>query len=189
VLTTQEKPFEVGCLAGETLPVRDFQLNGLPTEAAENIFKAKGVHVKEHQKSLKALINKYNGHPLMLKMISTTIKEVFNGDVAAFNSVPDITVMFASLIKSQYERLSDLEKKIMHCIASCEKHPISLTQLQENLSLEPLELISALESLAGQSLIEKLITQDGTIKTPCFKLQHIVKRYVDAIDNKLQNNK
>lgn len=82
LLTSREKPEEVAAFEGESLPVRSLQVRGLQVEDAKNIFKDKGFSGSEM--SLAELIDLYGGNPLALKVITTMIQEVFNGNVADF---------------------------------------------------------------------------------------------------------
>ena len=80
IITSREKPKEIAALEGELLPVRSLQLSGLP-EVAE-IFKLKGLVGSESE--LKAIGDRYSGNVLALKVVATTIQDLFNGDIAEF---------------------------------------------------------------------------------------------------------
>jgi hypothetical protein len=79
ILTSREKPEEVAAFEGQTLPVRSFQLKGLHSEDAKELFKAKGFSGAEE--GLTELILLYGGSPLALKVITTLIQEVFRGSI------------------------------------------------------------------------------------------------------------
>jgi hypothetical protein len=82
VLTSREKPEEIAAFEGQSLPIRSLPLRGLQAEEAKNIFTVKGFSGSEM--GLTELIELYGGNPLALKVITTLIQEVFNGNIADF---------------------------------------------------------------------------------------------------------
>jgi hypothetical protein len=183
VLTSREKPEEVGAFEGENFPVRSLQLRGLEVEDAKNIFKAKGFSGSEM--GLTELIDLYGGNPLALKVITTMIQEVFNGNVADFLKQNTLVLgdRLRTLLKQQVSRLSELEKEVVYWFA-IEHEPISLSRLRENLLLAPMrsQLLEALASLERRCIIDKATTtlvEDSTqAGETLFALQPLVRKYV-----------
>jgi DNA-binding MarR family transcriptional regulator len=167
ILTSQEKPREIALLEGESLPVRSLQLEGLGS-AARDLLRSKGLTAEERWGTL---IKLYRGNPLALKMVASTIQELFGGNVADFldMSLTGIVQDIIFLVEQQFERLSLLEKDVMYWLA-IEEEAVPLTKLRELLSAPESDLFAALRSLAERSLIEK-----GSGK---FSLQPVVKEYV-----------
>jgi hypothetical protein len=157
VLTSREKPEEIAALEGDTLPVRCLRLKGLLPGDAKVLLKAKGFSGAE--KGLSELVDLYGGSPLALKVITTMIQEIFNGNVAAFLSQNTMVLgdRLRSIVQQQLERLSELEKEIVYWLM-IERYPVSFTHLQKTLLSQPtgsalLEVIAALER---RSLIDKI---------------------------------
>ena len=151
LLCTREKPREVARLEGERASVYSLHLSGLTTEA-EYIFQEKQLCNPEQWGEL---IQLYRGNPLALKIVATTIQELFSGSVAAF--LQQDTIVYGDiydLLDEQFERLSVLEQEILNWMAIAFK-PLSLIQLRANIRLpiDTAELIEALESLIRRSLI------------------------------------
>jgi len=167
MITSLEKPREVALLEGETFPVRSLQLEGLG-DAAKSILQDKGLSGEEQWD---ILIRLYRGNPLALKMVASTISELFGGSVSDFleMSLTGIVQDIIVLIQAQFHRLSPLEKDIMYWLAQ-EEEALPLTQLRNCLPVSEYELFTALKSLAERSLIEK-----GPGK---FSLQPAVREYV-----------
>ncbi|MCC5609901.1 hypothetical protein LC612_24780 [Nostoc sp. CHAB 5834] len=170
VLTSREKPKDIASLGGETLAVRSLQLSGLEVVAGQKIFEAKGFSVSESE--LPALVERYAGNALALKIVATTIQDVFNGNVAEF--LQHYTAVFGSirdLLDQQFSRLANLEKDIMHCLA-INREPVSLSEIREDIvsPIPPQNLLEALESLVRRSLVEK--------STALFTLQPVVMEYM-----------
>ncbi len=156
LIASREQPKELAFLSGKK--VRSLQLQGLSESAAWEIFQEKGCF-EEQEDDCKKVIQLYQGNPLALKIVSTTIQELFDGNVAAF--LAQGTVVFGDirdLLDEQFSRLSDLEKEIMYWLA-VERQPVSLAELRQNLttlSVLSSELLEALESLKRRSLIDNI---------------------------------
>jgi len=169
VLTSREKPKEVASLEGGMLPVRSFRLSGLKEEGQE-ILRAKGVAGSESE--LRALVEQYAGNALALKIVATTIQDLFDGKVCEF--LQHSAVVFGDirdLLEQQFERLTDLEKEIMYWLA-IDRELISLSELREDV-VSPVpapKILEALESLSRRDLIEK--------NAALFTLQPVVMEYV-----------
>ncbi|OUL34176.1 hypothetical protein BV372_14600 [Nostoc sp. T09] len=170
ILTSREKPQEVAALEGETLPVRVLQLAGLKAVDGEEIFHTQGLSGTKPEQV--KLIEFYKGHPLALKIISTTIKELFDSSISAFLSQD--TVVFGGirqLLDQQFHRLSDLETEVMYWLA-INREPIGIAELREDIVALPSQsnLMEALQSLVRRSLIEK--------SHALFTLQPVVMEYL-----------
>lgn len=175
LLTSLEKPRELAALEGKTLPVRSLQLTGLKEEARE-IFKEKNLSEVDKWENL---IQLYRGNPLALKIVATTIQELFGGNVSEF--LKENTIVFGDIgdiLDEQFERLSTLEQEILYWLA-IECKPVSLPKLREDI-LSPValpELIEALESLRRRSLIERTATGGSAL----FTLQQpVVTEYITS---------
>jgi hypothetical protein len=157
VLTSQEKPREIAALSGKSLPVRSLHLTGLQETEAREIFKEKSLF---EWGKWGELIQLYRGNPLALKIVATTIQELFGGHVDEF--LKQDTIVFGDIrdiLDEQFERLSALEMEILYWLA-IECKPISLSKLPAIIlsPVSPSELIEALESLRRRSLIERSTT-------------------------------
>ncbi|MBD2775518.1 NB-ARC domain-containing protein [Iningainema tapete] len=169
VLTSREKLKQVASQEGEALPIRSLQLSGLKLVEGQEIFKVKGLSAADDE--LRTLVERYAGNPLALKIVATTIQDVFDGNVCEF--LQQNTTVFGDirdLLDQQFERLSDLEKHIMYWLAiNCE--PISLSELKDDIisPILPQKTLEAIESLVRRSLVEK---------NASFTLQSVVMEYV-----------
>jgi DNA replication protein DnaC len=182
LLTSREKPEEIGAFEGQSLPVRSLPLQGLQAEDAKNIFKDKGFSGSEM--GLTELIDLYGGNPLALKVITTMIQEVFNGNVANFLKQNTLVLgdRLRTLLKEQVNRLSDLEKEVVYWL-TIEREPISLSRLRADLLLPPTrsQLLEALASLERRCLIDKatptLVEETTEANETLFTLQPLVMKY------------
>jgi len=173
VITSLEQIDDIALLQGETMPVRVMELRELDEEQAWEIFRAKGLSEPEQWVEL---TNLYRGNPLALKIVATTIKELFGGNVSEF--LKQKTFVFGNirdLLEFQFERLYKFEKEILYWLA-IERQPVTFFTLQEDIELSEHqdELLEALESLGRRNLIEKM-TETGSAR---FSLQPMVLEYV-----------
>ncbi|MEM9272164.1 MAG: NB-ARC domain-containing protein [Cyanobacteria bacterium P01_F01_bin.143] len=171
ILTTREKPKEVAILEGAKNAVRSLQLDGLRQEGQE-IFKEKGLIGSELE--LQNLRDRYSGNPLALKVVATTIQDLFAGNIAEFLH-QDMAVFgdIRDILDQQFQRLSPLEKEIMYWLAIA-REPVTLQQLQADfvLPISSIKLLESLESLSRRSLIEK--------NTSRFTQQPVVMEYITS---------
>ncbi|PMB50790.1 hypothetical protein CEN40_00890 [Fischerella thermalis CCMEE 5205] len=173
ILTSRENPKEVSLLKGRALPVRSLQLKGLKVDDAQEILKVKGLSATE--KEWQVMTERYAGNPLALKIVATTIEDVFDGNVTEF--LRENTAVFGDIrdvLDQQFERLSHIEKDIMYWLA-INREPIPLSVLREDM-VSPVpspKLLEALESLLRRSLVEK--------NAATFTLQPVVMEYVTQV--------
>lgn len=156
ILTSREKLKVLIPLEGETLPVRSLQLRGLDSTVGQKILTAKG-ELLGSAAHWQELVDRYAGNPLALKIVATTIQELFDGDIAEF--LLRGAVIFddiRALLGQQLNRLSELEKLTMYWLA-IEREPVTLTELHDNITppIPRSDLLEAVGSLARRSLIEK----------------------------------
>lgn len=110
------------------------------------------------------LIKRYEGNPLALKLVATSIQNVFKGDVKEF--LLRNTIIFGNLrelLDEQFELLSSVEKMVMYGLALDWKES-GLPGILPQLYLE------ALESLQQRSLIER--------KSNYFSQSLLIKAYI-----------
>jgi hypothetical protein len=182
VLTSREKPKGLAAKEGGNLPVRSFQLTGLPTIEAQKIFQNIGAF-SGSEAEWNTLIGHYAGNPLALKMIAPAIQDFFDGDVSQFlAALKQGTLVFddiRNLLEQQINRLTELEKEVMYWLA-VNREPVSLPQLQQDLAIEvsPSELIEVLASLLRRSLIEKASSTLIDKSAEGFTLQPVVMEYI-----------
>jgi len=171
VITSREQPKEFAFLKAESVGnVRCLKLHGLKALEGKEIFKVKGISAPENE--LEAVVERYAGNPLALKIVANTIQNVFDGNVGEF--LRQETAVFGDIrdiLEQQFERLSALEKEIIYWLA-INREQVSFAQVQSDILLpvSPAKLIDAAESLLRRSLVEKTAFN--------FTLQPVVMEYV-----------
>jgi WD40 repeat protein/transcriptional regulator with XRE-family HTH domain len=170
LLTSREKPREIGPLEGEISRVRSYQLRGLDVVEGKQMLADKGLSGSDA--AWPRLIDHYSGNPLALNLVAEMIREVYDSRIDDF--LADGEIIFGrigDIIGEQFERLSALEQALMYWLA-IERKPVSRETLEANM-LQPVPkrvLMIALRSLRRRSLIEKA--------EPGFSLQNVIMEYV-----------
>jgi hypothetical protein len=176
ILIGREQPKEISMHQGEDQSVRYYKVSGLQRQGAFELLRARGFTGSEN--GLEALVQQYRGNPSALRIVASTIQELFNGNVSEFLRQTALALgdVLRTLLYQQFERLSKLEKDVLYWLAI--KHrPVSLSTLRSEMNLQASgsELIDALESLRWRSLIEKVMEQEEVM----FLLEPVVMKYVN----------
>ena len=174
IITSREKPKEVGLLEGPNLAVRALQLSGLTSVEGREIFNAKGCLVT-NEGIFEEVCTHYAGNPLALKIAAAAVQEVCGGDLEQlipflrqgkiqFDDIND-------LLEGQFNRLSSIEQQVMYWLA-VNREAVSVQKLEADITGETVnfKLINALQSLVRRAFIEQNDKQ--------FLLQPVVLEYV-----------
>jgi WD40 repeat protein len=183
VITSRENPKELEPLAGETLPVRLLKLSGLNSTEGRSILKSKGTFQGEAA-DWEMLTDRYAGNPLSLKIVATTIQELFDGNIADF--LAQGTAIFddvRSLLDQQFNRLTDSEREVMYWLA-IDREPTKFTELQADVLPSGLKskLLEVTGSLRRRSLIEKRgshYTQQPVV------MEYVTDRLIEQIHSEI----
>ncbi|NJM21855.1 MAG: hypothetical protein HC907_25605 [Richelia sp. SM1_7_0] len=177
MITSREKPKEIAAIEGKELPVRSLQIRGLGVGEIKEIFQTKGITnaIDSHWQNL--AIN-YGGNPLYLKLIATSVLDLFDGNISDF--IAQSSTVFGdirNILAQQFNRLSELEKTLLYWLA-INQVVVNFKELQADLipskidfnKTQAFSLLEILESLNRRCLIEKNNSQ--------FSLQPVIMEYV-----------
>lgn len=177
VVISQEKIREISLSAQLSSQVYQFFLEGLNPQEVEQILQEQGL--KGTTNHWQELVHYYSGNPLALKLLSLMIIDIFQGDIGDFLNYGTIVINegFRDILDNQFDRLSDIQKQILFCLAEADK-PLSLKDLQEKSShfLSLSKILEPLESLLGRSLVEKIQNQPSN--EVLFSLQPLIQKYI-----------
>lgn len=182
VITSREKPREIEALQGEIMPVRTITLQGLNLMEGKRVLNATGLASSKDEASF--LVKRCSGNPLMLKILASSIHDLFNGDINSFLQ-QKVTIFngVRQLLERQFQRLTDLEIQVMYWLA-INREPISPDRLQSDIVPSPSgsNLLEALVSLAGRSLIER--TSEGFTQQPVV-MEYITDKLIENISSEI----
>lgn len=177
VITSREKPEVIAAREGPALAVRTMILSGLQHEADE-LLTAKGLSgsIAERQN----LIDIYGGNPLALKIVATSIQDLFDSNITTFLSQE--TVLFngvRQLLDQQFARLSPLEQAMMYWLA-INREWTGVEELQEDITppVPRNRLLEGLEALCWSNLLEK---QGGSYTQQPVVMEYVCDRLIEQI--------
>jgi WD40 repeat protein len=182
IITGREKPNGMTLREGADLPVRSWQLGGLPIEAAQQILTDKNITAAISDQ--KKLIDYASGSPLALKLLATNIKNLFGGNVQAF--LAQGTAVFGNLwdlLYEQFSRLSTLQQQVMYWLA-INREGSTLARLQGEMLLPVTfnQLLEVLETLRDRSLIES--TARGLTQQPVI-MEYVTEYFIQQIEQEI----
>src|SRR5712691_219242 len=174
VVTSREAPPELAVLGGSA--VRTLELGGLGVPDGQALLADK--QLSGNAEDWTALITRFGGNGLALKVVGESIREVFGGDIAAFLDGPGAITIYGGirrLLAEQIERSSPLEQTMLRVLA-VEREPVTLGQLIAELgsSVDRGAVLDAVEALRRRSLVERAETANAA----AFTLQSVVLEYV-----------
>jgi len=179
LLTSRELPLGVARLERSYPVVRTLRLDGLPPAAGVELLRTSGIRAEVA--SMQALVQRYSGNPLALRLVAETVVDYYDGDVTSF--LQHETLIFEDVrivLDQQFGRLSRLEQEILFWL-TVEREPISISKLALTFVQPPAHraLLEALRSLHRRSLVERdsLDPRDGVDGEAAFSLQNVVLEY------------
>jgi WD40 repeat protein len=153
VLTSREKCAQVAQLERDAA-VEVLSLDG-SAEVAELLIA--NVELTGTAEQKRELGDRYLWNPLALKIVATSIHDLFDGDIGLF--LQQDTLMFNGLrrlLDQQFERLSPLEQTILYWLA-INREWTTIAELAADLlpTISRASLLESLESLSRRSLLER----------------------------------
>ncbi len=191
LLTSREKPKEVAALEGKNLPVKVLQLSSLNLAEAREILQDKGCACTKEQ--LQELVTRYSGNPLALKIVATTVYDLFSNNITEFlREIQEASAVYGdirTLLDQQFNRLSGLEKQVMYRLAIYREY-ISLTQLKNDLRTTEAEskILEVVESLLRRSLIEKE-ANTSRFRQQSVVMEYVSERYIEQVTQEINQKK
>jgi hypothetical protein len=182
VVTSREKLAEVSVLEGMESGVRSLRLEGLP-EAVEAIAQDKELVGTAEQKQQLGIL--YGNSPLALKIVATSIQELFEGSIESF--LAEETLLFNGirrLLDQHFTRLSALEQSILYWLAVNREWTTS-NELQADIvpSASKARLLEALEALSLRSLIER---QTNRYSLQPVVMEYVIEQFTERLVNELK---
>jgi WD40 repeat protein len=178
ILTGREKPTGLSEREKRDLSVRSLQLSGLVGEAGEQVLIAKGLEASEQQRQI--LVNYFYGNPLALKIVATTIQNLFGGDCQTFLAQgSSVFGNLWNLLEEQFQRLAPLPQQIMYWLAINREwvEPVKLKNEIEPQVSWP-QFLEGLELLYERSLIE---TGEAGITQQSVIMEYVTERLLQTV--------
>ena len=185
LLTSREKPKEVALGEGkDSSPIRSLLLTGIGLADGQKLLHDKDLNGSEE--TWATFINLYRGNPLALKVVSEPIREVFEGNIAAFLEKDEVVIGdISDLLEHQFRRLSPLEQELMYWLA-IEREAVSLSEIQADI-VRPIAkgtLPDAFDSLLRRSIIER--RGNGRFTLQPVIMEYVTEQFVEKIYKEIE---
>jgi hypothetical protein len=182
ILTGREKPSGMRQQEGVNLPVRSIQLAGLSIASAQHILIDKGLESPTLDQE--KLISYVGGNPLALKLVATSIQNLFSGNIMAFlTQGAGVFSNLEDLLTQQFDRLSPLQQQVMYWLA-IDQQGVTPAKLKAKFSpaITFATLLEALETLKDRSAIET--TERGLTQQPVI-MEYVIDRFIQQIEREI----
>ncbi|MEL7315585.1 MAG: NB-ARC domain-containing protein, partial [Cyanobacteria bacterium J06559_3] len=189
ILTNRELPSHFAGLQARTSLVRIYPVEAMSAEACRSLLTDTGIVCQASESDL--LRDRYGGNPLSLKLVATTIRDLFDNQVQLFlTSGTPLLQGVRQLLDQQFDRLLPLELQVMYWLA-IHREAIAIPELQTSFVHPPNLplLIEVLESLWRRSLIEKAVATtannaSGFTQQPVI-MEYVTRRLIDRTVSEL----
>ncbi|MEB3279018.1 MAG: ATP-binding protein [Lyngbya sp.] len=154
ILTSRVEPTEILPFIGENLGVHSLCVRGLQVADIQQMLSAKG-KFQGTDDEWKRLVDYYDGNPLIIAIVATTIQRFFDSSLTnLFSNNTLIDEDIGELLNEQLSALSVPAQQIIKVLAT-QNAPLSFSQLRSHLSssISGNTLLGTLEFLKARSLI------------------------------------
>jgi len=184
LLTSREQPPGLRPLRSGLGEVQRLTLDGLGVAESQALLSDHALAGDEA--AWQALVSRYSGNALALRIIGHSIHELFGGDVGAFladveRGQDGLFGGVRQLLETQVRRLSDLELDALHWLA-VEREPLTFAELADALQVMAGRGAAreAVEALRRRSLLER--QEPGPVfMLPSIVLDYVTEHLVDAL--------
>ena len=169
MITSREKPREINIK--QDPKVHCYYLSGLDANAGRQLLQSNGC-TWSSEAHCDYLLTQYAGNPLALKIASSTIQYLFEGDLSDFVAQKTFVLSGVStLLAQQIDRLSDCCKTMVYWLTIL-VNPTSFKNIKRCCypAISNHDLIESLETLLRRGIIEK--------KAAVYRLQPMVQEYL-----------
>ena len=177
LITSYEKPDDVTAVANHRDAAKSLHLNGVDLATGLEILKNKEPKLVKNVEIATELVRRFGGYPLALKLVSSHIRDRYNGDVQAFINHLYVPQSIEDMIKRSIDDLEQPALTILDILK--DSAPMSQAQLhaacQEQIPLD-LDFIRAKDILERRSLLTRYEgnTEDG--REFLFGLEEVTKQ-------------
>jgi DNA-binding Xre family transcriptional regulator/GTPase SAR1 family protein len=176
LVTSYEKPDDVTAVANHNDAAKSLHLSGVDVKTGLEIIKNKEPKLVKNLEVASDLVTRFGGYPLALKLVSSYIRDQYNGDVQAFLNNIYIPQSIEDIITGLIDDLDQPALVILDILKDSE--PMSQPQLQaachEQIQSD-LDFIRAKDILERRSLLTRYEgnTEDG--REFLFGLEQVTK--------------
>jgi WD40 repeat protein len=184
LVTSREKPAAMVPLEGAELAVRSLVVSGLTASDSDLLFDAKGLSTSRGGRT--RLLELYSGNPLALNIVSTSICDLYDGEIDGFlDTDAGLFDDICQLLDQQFDRLSPIETVVMYWLA-IEREWLSPTDLAGEIvpATTKQAVLTAFSALGRRSLIEH---NRGKFTQQAVVMEYVTAKLIDRVTAELTN--
>lgn len=182
LITSYEKPDEVTAVADRQDAAQSMRLGGVDIATGLEILKSKEPELVRDIAAASELVARFDGYPLALKLVSSHIRDRYQGDVPEFLRNLYIPQSIEDIVRRSIDDLDAAARTILDILKDAE--PMSQPQLHEACSdriESDLDFIKAKDLLERRSLLTRYEgdTEDG--REFLFGLEEVTKHAISSL--------
>ncbi len=182
LITSYEKPDDVTAVADRQDAAKSLRLSGVDVATGVEILKNKDPKLVKDLVAAAELVIRFDGYPLALKLVSSHIRDRYNGDVREFLCNLYVPQSIEDIIKRLIDDLDRPARAILDILKDAE--PMSQPQLHEACCEQipaDLDFIRAKDLLERRSLLTRYEgdTEDG--REFLFGLEQVTKHAISSL--------
>ena len=186
LITSYEKPDEVTAVANHRDAAKSLRLSGVDIATGLEILNNKEPKPIDNLEAASELVMRFNGYPLALKLVSSHIRDCYNGNVREFLNNLYVPQSIEDIIRRLTEDLDEPSRAILAILRDSE--PMSQSQLHQacrerihtdcQKKLSDLDFIRAKDILERRSLLARYEGDTDNGREFLFGLEQVTKQAI-----------
>lgn len=179
LITSYEKPDEVTAVANHRDAAKSLRLSGVDLKTGLEILKSKEPKLLANPEAAAELVMRFDGYPLALKLVSSHIRDRYDGDVLEFLGNLSVPQSIEDILKRLIDDLEKPARAILDILKDAE--PMSQPQLQQacsELVRSDLDFIRAKDILERRSLLTRYEGDTEHGREFLFGLEKVTKQVI-----------
>jgi AAA ATPase domain len=184
LITSYEKPDEVTAVASHRDAAKSLHLSGVDVATGLEILHSKEPKLLDNLAAASELVTRFDGYPLALKLVSSHIRDRYNGQIEHFLSHLSVPQSIVGIIEQQIEDLDEPARAILDILKDTE--PMSQPQLHAaclEQRYSDLDFIRAKDLLERRSLLTRYAGDTDNGREFLFGLAEVTKQALYALDS------
>ena len=177
LITSYEKPDDVTAVADRDDAAKSLQLSGVDLATGLKILASKELKLVENPQVAAELVRRFGGYPLALKLVSSHIRDRYNGDIQQFLNNLAVPQSIEDIINQLIVDLERPARTILDILKAAE--PMSQAQLHAACQAEipaDLDFIKAKDILERRSLLTRYVGETADGREFLFGLEAVIKQ-------------
>jgi AAA ATPase domain len=179
LITSYEKPDEVTAVASHRDAAKSLRLGGVDVATGLAILTSKEPKLVADPEAASELVARFDGYPLALKLVSSHIRDRYNGNIREFLGNLSVPQSIEDIIKRLIDDLDEPARAILDVLKDAE--PMSQHQLQQACSdrvPSDLDFIRAKDVLERRSLLTRYEGDTEYGREFLFGLEKVTKQVI-----------